>query len=104
MMIEVIEPFWHEFITKIKDVSSENLCAEIHRTKKKIILQKIENVDAVLTAHGNFLDNCVRNCFISDPILLLGVTQLCQICLKFCGFLQVCRFIWKISQVMRNSF
>ncbi|KAL5282746.1 TUBGCP2 family protein [Megaselia abdita] len=69
MMIEVIEPFWHDFITKIKN--------------------KIENVDAVLIAHSNFLDNCLRNCFISDAVLLLGVTQLCQICLKFCEFLQV---------------
>lgn len=68
MMIEVIEPTWHEFVRKLGDVS---------------------NVDAVLLAHQDFLDDCLYNCMLKTPELLRAVTKLCNICLAFCKFIQV---------------
>ncbi|XP_037917407.1 gamma-tubulin complex component 2 homolog isoform X2 [Hermetia illucens] len=67
MMIEVIEPNWHNFI--------ENM-------------NKVENVDDVLVVHQDFLDLCLKNCMITDPTLLRSIVKLCNICLNFCEFIQ----------------
>lgn len=68
MMIEVIEPTWHEFVGRMDTVS---------------------NVDEVLLAHQEFLDDCLYNCMLKTPELLRAVTKLCNICLGFCRFIQV---------------
>lgn len=68
MMIEVIEPTWHEFVAKLDAVS---------------------NVDEVLLVHQDFLDDCLYNCMLKTPELLRAVTKLCNICLAFCKFIQV---------------
>ncbi|ALC49943.1 Grip84, partial [Drosophila busckii] len=68
MMIEVIEPNWHEFIEKMK---------------------KVENVDMVLTLHQDFLDLCLKNCMLTEASHLnRAIFKLCKICLKFCEFIQ----------------
>lgn len=68
MMIEVIEPNWHIFIQN---------------------MGKVENVDEVLAVHQNFLDSCLKNCMLTDPTLLnRSIFKLCNICLKFCEFIQ----------------
>lgn len=68
MMIEVIEPTWHEFVAKLDTVS---------------------NVDEVLLVHQEFLDDCLYNCMLKTPELLRAITKLCNICLAFCKFIQV---------------
>lgn len=74
MMIEVIEPTWHTFVEKIECV---------------------ENVDEVLLVHQDFLDDCLHNCMLKDPELLRLIGKLCDICLSFCKFIQVCNdFFW----------
>ncbi|XP_054729758.1 gamma-tubulin complex component 2 homolog isoform X1 [Anastrepha obliqua] len=68
MMIEVIEPNWHIFIQN---------------------MNKIENVDEVLSFHQDFLDSCLKNCMLTDTTLLnRSIFKLCNICLKFCEFIQ----------------
>ncbi|XP_004536680.1 gamma-tubulin complex component 2 homolog isoform X2 [Ceratitis capitata] len=68
MMIEVIEPNWHIFIQN---------------------MNKVENVDEVLSFHQDFLDSCLKNCMLTDTTLLnRSIFKLCNICLKFCEFIQ----------------
>ncbi|KAI8034722.1 gamma-tubulin complex component 2 homolog isoform X1 [Drosophila gunungcola] len=68
MMIEIIEPNWHIFIEKMKNV---------------------ENVDNVLRLHQDFLDSCLKNCMLTESSHLnRGIFKLCKICLKFCEFIQ----------------
>lgn len=72
MMIEVIEPTWHIFVDKI---------------------DKVSNVDEVLTVHQDFLDDCLYNCMLKTPELLRSIVKLCNICLGFCKFIQVSEFL-----------
>ncbi|XP_011187548.1 gamma-tubulin complex component 2 homolog isoform X2 [Zeugodacus cucurbitae] len=68
MMVEVIEPNWHIFIQN---------------------MNKVENVDEVLSFHQDFLDSCLKNCMLTDTTLLnRSIFKLCNICLKFCEFIQ----------------
>ncbi|XP_016977059.1 gamma-tubulin complex component 2 homolog isoform X2 [Drosophila rhopaloa] len=68
MMIEIIEPNWHIFIEKMKNV---------------------ENVDNVLRLHQDFLDSCLKNCMLTESSHLnRAIFKLCKICLKFCEFIQ----------------
>ncbi|XP_055538248.1 gamma-tubulin complex component 2 homolog isoform X2 [Wyeomyia smithii] len=66
MMIEVIEPNWHIFYQNIK---------------------QIKNIDDVLNYHQDFLDQCIKNCMLTDPDLLKSIINLCNICIQFCAFL-----------------
>lgn len=66
MMIEVIEPNWHIFYQNIK---------------------QIKNIDDVLNYHQDFLDQCIKNCMLTDPDLLKNIINLCNICIQFCAFL-----------------
>uniref|UniRef100_A0A182TIE7 Gamma-tubulin complex component 2 n=1 Tax=Anopheles melas TaxID=34690 RepID=A0A182TIE7_9DIPT len=66
MMIEVIEPNWHIFYQNMKQV---------------------KNIDDVLNYHQDFLDQCLKNCMLTEPDLLKPIINLCNICIKFCDFL-----------------
>lgn len=68
MMVEVVEPSWHEFQEKMKTV---------------------ENVDEVLAVHQNFIDSCLKNCMLTDGPLLKHTSKLFKVCIKFCDFIQV---------------
>lgn len=68
MMIEVIEPNWHIFTEKMKSV---------------------QNVDDVMSIHQDFLHICLQNCMLNYPDLLRPVMNMCNVCLKFCKFIQV---------------
>uniref|UniRef100_A0A1A9VWY4 Gamma-tubulin complex component n=1 Tax=Glossina austeni TaxID=7395 RepID=A0A1A9VWY4_GLOAU len=68
MMVEVIEPNWHLFIQN---------------------MNKVENVDEVLSFHQDFLDSCLKNCMLTDTTTLnRSIFKMCNICLKFCEFIQ----------------
>ncbi|KAL9879281.1 gamma-tubulin complex component 2 homolog isoform X2 [Glossina fuscipes] len=68
MMVEVIEPNWHLFIQN---------------------MNKVENVDEVLSFHQDFLDSCLKNCMLTDTTTLnRSIFKMSNICLKFCEFIQ----------------
>lgn len=68
MMIEVIEPVWHVFMQQ---------------------LQKAKNIDDVLRYHEDFQDNCLKNCMLTYPELLKLIIQVCNMCIRFCQFIEV---------------
>ncbi|PNF14012.1 Gamma-tubulin complex component 2 [Cryptotermes secundus] len=68
MMVEVIEPNWVTFFSSIN---------------------KVNNVDDVLVCHSDFLDNCLKDCMLTNPTLLRTVNKLMAVCVQFCHFIQV---------------
>ncbi|PSN40194.1 Gamma-tubulin complex component 2 [Blattella germanica] len=67
MMVEVIEPNWVTFLANIS---------------------KVNNVDDVLICHSDFLDSCLKDCMLTNPILLRTVNKLMAGCVDFCHFIQ----------------
>lgn len=67
MMIEIIEPTWHNFTERMKTVQS---------------------VDEVLNIHQEFLHNCIQNCCLNHPAILRSMINMCGVCLKFAKFIQ----------------
>jgi gamma-tubulin complex component 2 len=67
MMVEVIEPSWVTFLASIN---------------------KVNNVDDVLTCHSDFLAICLKDCMLTDPTLLRTVNKLLAVCVQFCHFIQ----------------
>lgn len=63
MMIEVIEPNWHVFTEKMKNV---------------------HNIDDIITIHQEFLNVCLQNCMLQYPHLLQALMNICGVCLRFC--------------------
>ncbi|XP_046395622.1 gamma-tubulin complex component 2-like isoform X2 [Ischnura elegans] len=68
MMFEVIEPNWHEFLGN---------------------MEKVNNVDDVLLCHSNFLDTCLKDCMLTNSVLLSTVHKLLGVCVKFAEFIKV---------------
>lgn len=77
MMIEVIEPNWHQFTEKMKTV---------------------QNIDDVIVIHQDFLHMCLQNCMLNYPDLLRNVINMCNCCLKFCKFIQTESTVEKITE------
>ncbi|XP_043269491.1 gamma-tubulin complex component 2-like isoform X3 [Venturia canescens] len=67
MMVEVIEPNWLTFINK---------------------MNKVSNVDDVLSVHQDLQDSYLKECMLTDPDLLGCITALCTVCVEFCDFMQ----------------
>lgn len=67
MMFEVVEPSWHVFETNMMSVS---------------------NVDDVLAYHTDFLNNCLKDCMLTNPQLLKIVHKLMMVCVTFSNFIQ----------------
>ncbi|XP_052239668.1 gamma-tubulin complex component 2-like isoform X1 [Dreissena polymorpha] len=67
MMFEVVEPSWHVFQTNMNTVS---------------------NVDDVLGFHSDFLNNCLKDCMLTNPQLLKIVHKLMMVCVTFSNFIQ----------------
>jgi gamma-tubulin complex component 2 len=59
MMADVLEPKWHKFKTK---------------------LPQMKSLDEVLTLHNQFLDECLKECLLSDPQILNILTKTFQSC------------------------
>lgn len=68
MMVEVIEPHWCIFLSKIS---------------------KVANVDEVLCCHNDFLDNCLKDCMLTNPSILAVIVKLLHICVRFSKFMQL---------------
>ncbi|CAH1800217.1 unnamed protein product [Owenia fusiformis] len=67
MMFEVIEPNWMNFETNLNNVS---------------------NIDDVLAFHTDFLNNCLKDCMLTNPNLLKIVHKLMVVCVTFSNFVQ----------------
>ncbi|CAD1472109.1 unnamed protein product, partial [Heterotrigona itama] len=67
MMVEVIEPNWLTFISK---------------------MSKVSNVDDVLSVHQDLQDSYLKECMLTDPDLLGCITGICSACLEFCNFME----------------
>ncbi|XP_041354765.1 gamma-tubulin complex component 2-like isoform X2 [Gigantopelta aegis] len=66
MMFEVIEPNWQTYQRNIDAAS---------------------NVDDVLAYHTDFLNNCLKDCMLTNPDLLKIVHKLMMVCVTFSNFI-----------------
>lgn len=67
MMFEVIEPTWHIMENNLKTAS---------------------NIDDVLCHHTSFLDNCLKDCMLTNPELLRIFSKLMSVCIMFTNCIQ----------------
>uniref|UniRef100_A0A8D0L1T4 Gamma-tubulin complex component n=1 Tax=Sphenodon punctatus TaxID=8508 RepID=A0A8D0L1T4_SPHPU len=67
MMFEVMEPTWHILEKNLKLVS---------------------NIDDVLSHHTSFLDNCLKDCMLTNPELLKIFSKLMSVCVMFTNCMQ----------------
>ncbi|XP_073429959.1 gamma-tubulin complex component 2 isoform X1 [Dendrobates tinctorius] len=67
MMFEVMEPMWHILEKGLKSVS---------------------NIDDVLSHHTSFLDNCLKDCMLTNPELLRIFSKLMSVCVMFTNYMQ----------------
>lgn len=68
MMIEVIEPYWHDFMLQIT---------------------KAKNIDDLLVYHTDFLGHITKHCMLTYPDMLKLVMNVCKSCVGFCQFIEV---------------
>uniref|UniRef100_A0A3P9PE35 Gamma-tubulin complex component n=1 Tax=Poecilia reticulata TaxID=8081 RepID=A0A3P9PE35_POERE len=67
MMFEVMEPTWHIMENNLKTAS---------------------NIDDVLCHHTSFLDNCLKDCMLTNPELLRIFSKLMSVCVMFTNCIQ----------------
>uniref|UniRef100_H9GMS9 Gamma-tubulin complex component n=1 Tax=Anolis carolinensis TaxID=28377 RepID=H9GMS9_ANOCA len=67
MMFEVMEPTWHILEKSLKSAS---------------------NIDDVLTHHTSFLDNCLKDCMLTNPELLKIFSKMMSVCVMFTNCMQ----------------
>ncbi|XP_025774057.1 gamma-tubulin complex component 2 [Puma concolor] len=67
MMFEVMEPTWHVLEKNLKSAS---------------------NIDDVLGHHTSFLDNCLKDCMLTNPELLKVFSRLMSVCVMFTNCMQ----------------
>ncbi|XP_069467159.1 gamma-tubulin complex component 2 isoform X2 [Ambystoma mexicanum] len=67
MMFEVMEPTWHILEKNLKSAS---------------------NIDEVLRHHTSFLDNCLKDCMLTNPELLKIFSKLMSVCVMFTNCMQ----------------
>lgn len=67
MMFEVMEPTWHILEKNLKSAS---------------------NIDEVLRHHTSFLDNCLKDCMLTNPDLLKIFSKLMSVCVMFTNCMQ----------------
>ncbi|XP_020828724.1 gamma-tubulin complex component 2 isoform X3 [Phascolarctos cinereus] len=67
MMFEVMEPTWHILEKNLKSAS---------------------NIDDVLSHHTSFLDNCLKDCMLTNPELLKIFSKLMSVCVMFTNCMQ----------------
>uniref|UniRef100_A0AAY4ABF0 Gamma-tubulin complex component n=1 Tax=Denticeps clupeoides TaxID=299321 RepID=A0AAY4ABF0_9TELE len=79
MMFEVMEPTWHVMEKNLKSAS---------------------NIDDVLCHHTSFLDNCLKDCMLTNPELLRIFSKLMSVCVMFSNCMQVCTHALDFSFVL----
>ncbi|XP_048358107.1 gamma-tubulin complex component 2 isoform X1 [Sphaerodactylus townsendi] len=68
MMFEVMEPTWHVLEKNLKLQAS--------------------NIDDVLSHHTSFLDNCLKDCMLTNPELLKIFSKMMSVCVLFTNCMQ----------------
>lgn len=68
MMVEVIEPSFHNFITKVKTMTT---------------------VDEISHEHTNFVEGCLNDCMLTQQPVLENMILLLQLCMNFAEFMKV---------------
>lgn len=67
-----------------------NLCSLIACSiLSYITFLKVSNVDDVLAYHTDFLNNCLKDCMLTNPQLLKIVHKLMMVCVTFSNFIMV---------------
>ena len=69
MMVEVIEPSFHAFISKVDSQTQ---------------------VDDLSREHTHFVEGCLKDCMMTQKAALHFMVTLLQLCLDFASFMQVC--------------
>eukprot|EP00079_Xenopus_tropicalis_P028015 XP_012822522.1 PREDICTED: gamma-tubulin complex component 2 [Xenopus tropicalis] len=81
MMFEVMEPTWHILEKNLKSAS---------------------NIDDVLSHHTSFLDNCLKDCMLTNPELLKIFSKLMSVCVMFTNCLQRFTQSMQVQTEMEN--
>uniref|UniRef100_A0A8C1B2A7 Gamma-tubulin complex component n=1 Tax=Cyprinus carpio carpio TaxID=630221 RepID=A0A8C1B2A7_CYPCA len=81
MMFEVMEPTWHIMENNLKSAS---------------------NIDDVLCHHTSFLDNCLKDCMLTNPELLRIFSKLMSVCIMFTNCMQRFTHSMRIDSEMRR--
>lgn len=55
-----------------------------------LLLLQASNIDDVLCHHTSFLDNCLKDCMLTNPELLRIFSKLMSVCVMFTNCMQVC--------------
>lgn len=94
MMFEVMEPTWHIMENNLKTVRKSSflscLPSVIILTSVSLFLLQASNIDDVLCHHTSFLDNCLKDCMLTNPELLRIFSKLMSVCVMFTNCMQVC--------------
>lgn len=53
------------------------------------VLSQASNIDDVLSHHTSFLDNCLKDCMLTNPELLKIFSKLMSVCVMFTNCMQV---------------
>ncbi|XP_016336614.1 gamma-tubulin complex component 2-like [Sinocyclocheilus anshuiensis] len=81
MMFEVMEPTWHIMENNLKSAS---------------------NIDDVLWYHTSFLDNCLKDCMLTNPELLRIFSKLMSVCVMFTNCMQRFTHSMRIDSEMKR--
>lgn len=68
---------------------SEHTKCDLLLTVSLFLLQA-SNIDDVLCHHTSFLDNCLKDCMLTNPELLRIFSKLMAVCVMFTNCMQVC--------------
>lgn len=105
MMFEVMEPTWHIMENNLKTVSGspaqfQSFSEPIFTDGGLVFLcllrrlsplsSQASNIDDVLCHHTSFLDNCLKDCMLTNPELLRIFSKLMAVCVMFTNCMQVC--------------
>lgn len=72
MMVEVIEPNFHNFIQKVKEKEG-----------------KVNSIDDMITEHTIFMDECLQDCMLTQKRALKLMVRLLDLCMEFSEFMHV---------------
>uniref|UniRef100_A0A672PWY8 Gamma-tubulin complex component n=1 Tax=Sinocyclocheilus grahami TaxID=75366 RepID=A0A672PWY8_SINGR len=81
MMFEVMEPTWHIMENNLKSAS---------------------NIDDVLCYHTSFLDNCLKDCMLTNPELLRIFSKLMSVCVMFTNCMKRFTHSMRIDSEMKR--
>lgn len=110
MMFEVMEPTWHIMENNLKTVTRSHFICLFSVTlwtvtnphlflfipERQSVLTfhsfsfQASNIDDVLCHHTSFLDNCLKDCMLTNPELLRIFSKLMSVCVMYTNCMQVC--------------